>query len=410
VPIQLYWIGNSRDQSEEGFSMVFLSSNRIRRAVTAVILLVAIAFSLAGLNLVHQSLDGRLFDPVVLIALLPFAIWSFGLRALRWHALARSLKPGLSPLVSGYVQLVGFSFSVTPGRVAELYKLKVLERSSGISVAQSLPAVVVERLTDAMALTLLVAVGGILHWSAAVPAGSALPLIVVVGIVVLTVAVLLPLRGRARTNSLSPLGEGQGEGVPTSRHVGIALAVFSRQGLLIRSRALLDRSPIGRRLLQFLANNRVSSTLTQLKDGSVGVTRPGTLALALLLVALGRLGDGALLWKIGQLVGYPIPFSLAMLIMGTTGLVGGISLSPGGVGAAEAALVALIVAHGIPLAVAVVATFTARTLLFWLWVVLGLCVFAASQLYHFVKDIQLRENVGLLRLKPVARRSVERGG
>jgi uncharacterized membrane protein YbhN (UPF0104 family) len=391
--------------------MVLLSSNRIRRAVTAAILVGAVVFSLAGLNLVRQSLDGRLFDPIVLITLLPFAVWSFGLRTLRWHALARSLKSDLSPLVSGYVQLVGFSFSVTPGRVAELYKLKVLERSSGISVAQSLPAVLVERLTDAMALALLVAVGGILHWSSAVLIGSALPLLAAAaGLVVLALAGLSLLRDRARISPRSPLGEGQGEGVPTSSHVRNALAAFSGQGLLNRSRALLIQTTVGRRLLQILANNRVSTTLAQLKDGSLGVTRPSTLALALLLVVLGRLGDGILLWKIGQLVGYPIPFSLAMLIMGTTGLVGGISLSPGGVGAAEAALVALIVAHGIPLAIAVVATFTARALLFWLWVVLGLCVFAASQLYHLVKETQLRESVGLLRPKMVARRPVERGG
>jgi len=156
----------SGDQSEEGFAMPFVLSSRIRRVVTAAFLLGAAALSLTGLNLVRQSLDVRFFDLPFLLALLPFAIWSFGLRALRWHVLVGSLKPGLSPITTGYVQLIGFSFSVTPGRVAELYKLKVLERSTGVAVAQSLPAVFVERLTDAIALGLLVAVGGFLHWSA----------------------------------------------------------------------------------------------------------------------------------------------------------------------------------------------------------------------------------------------------
>jgi uncharacterized protein (TIRG00374 family) len=186
-------------------------------------------------------------------------------------------------------------------------------------------------------------------------------------------------------------------------------SLFSWQRFSDRCQALLDRSPIGRRLLQILTNSRVSATLAQLKNGGVGVTRPSTLALALLLVVLGRLGDGVVLWKIGQAVGYPIPFSLAMLIMGTTGLVGGISLAPGGLGAAEAALVALIAAHGIPLTVAVVAAFTARALLFWLWVVLGLCVFAVSHLYHLIQVAPLREGTGLLRPKLLSKPPLDRG-
>jgi uncharacterized membrane protein YbhN (UPF0104 family) len=140
------------------------------------------------------------------------------------------------------------------------------------------------------------------------------------------------------------------------------------------------------------------------------VTKPGTLALALALVVLARLGDGVVLWKIGQAVGYPIPFALAMLIMGTTGLVGGISLSPGGLGAAEAALVALIAAHGIPLAVAIIAAFSARALLFWLWVVLGLVVFALSHGYDLIKALLFRDGFGPFRPKLLAKRTVEREG
>src|SRR5258708_15345880 len=96
--------------------MLFLSSNRARRGVTVAFLLGAAALSLAGLNLVRQSLDGHLFDPALLVALLPFSIWSFRLLALRWHALARSIKRRLSPFTSGYLHLIGLSFSVTPGR------------------------------------------------------------------------------------------------------------------------------------------------------------------------------------------------------------------------------------------------------------------------------------------------------
>jgi glycosyltransferase 2 family protein len=358
--------------------MRLVSSGRVRRVVLATFLLGATALSLAGLNLVRQSLDGRLFDLSLLLALLPFAIWSFGLRALRWHVLAGSLKPGLSPLVSGYVQVIGFSFSVTPGRVAELYKLKVLERSTGLTVAQSLPAVFIERLTDAIALGLLVAVGGVLHWSAAANGGSPVPLFAAaLGLIVLVTAAFLS----------------HGHSIASAFHQGIPAWV-----------------PFGTRIQRFLASDRVAATLAQLKDGGIGVTRPSTLALALLFVILGRLGDGVVLWKIGQAVGYPIPFALAMLIMGTTGLVGGVSLAPGGLGAAEAALAALIVAHGVPLAIAIGAAFSARALLFWLWVVLGLGLFAVSRGYDLVTASPFRDALGPFRLKLLAKRTLEREG
>jgi uncharacterized protein (TIRG00374 family) len=357
--------------------MPFVLSSRIRRVVTAAFLLGAAALSLAGLNLVRQSLDGRFFDLSFLLALLPFAIWSFGLRALRWHVLVGSLKPGLSPITSSYVQLIGFSFSVTPGRVAELYKLKVLERSTGLAVAQSLPAVLVERLTDAMALGLLVAVGGLLRWSTA-SATSPLPLLVAaLGLIVLVVALFLS-RGRRIADAF--------RGGPPP---GI---------------------PFGGKVQQILARDRVATTLAQLRDGGAGVTRPSVLGLALVLVVLGRIGDGIVLWKIGQTAGYPIPFALALLIMGTTGLVGGISLAPGGLGAAEAALVALIAAHGIPLAIAIGAAFSARALLFWLWVVLGLIVFAISHGYDLLKARSFRDVFGPFRLRWSTKRTLEREG
>src|SRR5690349_19480536 len=85
-PIRLRGTATPGTSQKRVFKMAFISSNRARRGVMAAFLLGAVALSLAGLNLVRQSLDGRLFDPTLLIALLPFAIWSFGLRALRWHA------------------------------------------------------------------------------------------------------------------------------------------------------------------------------------------------------------------------------------------------------------------------------------------------------------------------------------
>jgi uncharacterized membrane protein YbhN (UPF0104 family) len=154
----------------------------------------------------------------------------------------------------------------------------------------------------------------------------------------------------------------------------------------------------------------VSALLRQARIGGTSVTRPGTLALALAFVILGRLGDGVVLWKISQAVGFPMPYPLALVLVGTSALVGGISLSPGGIGTAEAALVGLVVAHGMPLGAAVVAALTTRILLFWLWVVLGLCVLAVYHGYAFVKESAAHRRIGAWRPVALAKSTVEREG
>lgn len=331
-----------------------LNSSRARAALGGALILAAVGFALAGLDVVRRSLDSGTVSLALVLALLPVAAWSYGLRTYRWHILVKSVSPGVSPLVSCYAQVVGFAFSVSPGRLAELYKLRLVERGTGTSVAQTFPALVVERLTDAVVLASLVVGGGLLHLSAARPDATFTVLIAIAGLVGL--AVVVKVKDRID---------------------------WSRRGQSLRG--ALERGPLGPRLAHWLAHGQVMTLLAQLRTGGLRVTRPEVIGLALVFVLLGRLGDGFILWKISQTVGYPVAFPLALMIVGAAGLLGGASFSPGGVGAAEAALAGLITANGMPLGLAVVAAFTTRALLFWLWVVLGLGAFAVSQGYPLVK-------------------------
>jgi uncharacterized membrane protein YbhN (UPF0104 family) len=86
-----------------------------------------------------------------------------------------------------------------------------------------------------------------------------------------------------------------------------------------------------------------------------------------------------------------------MMIVGASGLAGGISLTPGGIGAAEASFVALISANGMPLGLAVITTFATRALLYWLWVVLGLGVFAAGHGYLISRHLPIGSTLGVWR-------------
>ncbi|MGH2458268.1 MAG: lysylphosphatidylglycerol synthase transmembrane domain-containing protein [Chloroflexota bacterium] len=314
-------------------------------AIAVVGVLVASAAAGALRQSVLLSLKSGILNPRYLLMLVPFAAWSYGLRIIRWHTLIRRLVPGLPLKVSGYSQVVGFAFSATPGRIAELYKLKLIERSTHLPVVQSLPAAIVERVTDIVAFALLILIGGIFNWSGAFGAADRW---IAVGVGLAALLVIYQVGRRVGWKQLSRLG------MPFWRAHG---ARWSR------------------RVPGFA---RLASMLGQLWSGGSKVANPSTVALALGCVVVGRLGDGVILWQITRAVGYPVPFTMALLMIGSAGLVGGITFSPGGIGAAEATLVGLIVAHGAPLGAALVTAFGARALIFWLWVVIGLLVFVVS--------------------------------
>lgn len=315
-----------------------------------VVIGVLIASTAAGAlrQSISLSLSSGILKPTFLLMLIPFAAWSFGLRVVRWHTLVLRLVPGLPLRVSGYTQVVGFAFSATPGRIAELYKLKLLERSTTVPIAQSLPAALVERVTDIAAFGLLIVIGGVFNWTV-VGGGTSATRWLVLGLGLVVLAALYQAsrrRGAWGWFVRCAAGTWQKHGARWSRFVPGA--------------------------------GKVSAILDQLRTGGTRVTNPYTVAFALACVVVGRLGDGVILWQFAQAVGYPVSFTMALLMIGSAGLVGGITLSPGGLGAAEATLVGLIAAHGAPLGAAMVTAFGARAMIFWLWVVVGLLVFAAS--------------------------------
>lgn len=330
--------------------MVSLPIGRTRGSLIVVgAALVGVLIALAAVGAINQwvtlSVERGLLRPSFLLMLVPFAIWSYGLRIIRWHTLVRRLVPGSSLIATGYTQIVGFAFSATPGRIAELYKLKLLERSTNLPVAQALPAAIVERLTDILAFSLLAVIGGIYDWSGSADTGHATRWIAVaLGLIALVAIYHLGRRHQAWNELLRTLDR------TCQRFEGRWPGVLPGVG-------------------------RFSAMLSHLRTGGSKVSNPSIVALALACVVVGRLGDGVILWQIARAVGYPVPFSIALLMIGSAGLMGGITLSPGGFGATEATLVGLIIARGAPLDAAMVTALGARAMIYWVWVVVGLCVF-----------------------------------
>src|SRR5687768_14949651 len=135
------------------------------RAWSLQVVLVAAAAGLLYLGLASWS------DPREVLAVVrgfpSRAAWSvvglvlagLALRAARWHLYTRVLDLGLpvGPSVTAFV--AGFAFTATPGKVGEVVKSVLLKRRFGTSLSATAASLLVERVTDLLAMLGLAVAG-----------------------------------------------------------------------------------------------------------------------------------------------------------------------------------------------------------------------------------------------------------
>lgn len=261
--------------------------------------------------------------------LLTLSLLNYGFRGLRWHLFATRL--GLS---TGVIQnmrhfIGGFAMSATPGRVGELIRMRWIRRETGWSFERTAPLVLMDRGSD------LVAMGLILGLALALSAG------------------------------------GIAGGIPV-----VALALAG---------AYVATHP---RLLEALANiayrltGRFARILVKVRRaaGSLETFRsPWTIVIATILGAVGWFAEGAAFYYLLSWLGGDVGLWMAIAIFLFSTLAGGLTGAPGGVGGAEAAMIALLTLEGVPLAVSIPATLIIRLTTLWFALVLGLLVFPIAE-------------------------------
>ena len=136
--------------------------NSIVRRVLLVTLLGVVLYGLfvvyTGLNQIGSSL-ARFHGSAFLLAL-ALACSNYLLRFGKWqYYLARLGIRDVPLLDSLLVYLTGFVLTITPGKVGEVFKSAVLAKTHGIPVERTAPIVVADRLTDAIGVVLLIALG-----------------------------------------------------------------------------------------------------------------------------------------------------------------------------------------------------------------------------------------------------------
>jgi glycosyltransferase 2 family protein len=125
----------------------------------------------------------RTFNWNVLPAVIGFTILNYVLRWLKWDYYLRHMQMAarVDRTDSGLLFTSGMLMAVTPGKVGEVLKSYLLKRINGTPITASAPIVLAERITDGLAMLLLMGLG-LTFYPPAQPAFVVLVLLTIVGI------------------------------------------------------------------------------------------------------------------------------------------------------------------------------------------------------------------------------------
>ena len=267
-----------------------------------------------------------LWQGAVLLAL---SLTNYLLRGLRWHIFARRI--GLPTTLAQDLRhfLGGFAMSVTPGRVGELVRMRWLARETGWTFDRTAPLVLVDRASDLAAVALLLGL------------------------------------------SISLAASGIRGAVPVTLFA-LALAVIATRPRLLTAVIEIAFCLVHRLPRLFARARAAARSLDRFSHGPV-------LALALALGLVGWAAEGYAFHLLLVWMGADIGIAKAVAIFVFSTLAGSLTGAPGGVGGAEAAMIALLTLDGVPIEASVAATAIIRVTTLWFAVVLGLIVFPVAE-------------------------------
>jgi uncharacterized protein (TIRG00374 family) len=248
-----------------------------------------------------------------------FAKWEFYLKRLDISGVPR--------VRSLLIFLSGFVLTVTPGKVGEVFKSAVLYQTHGVDPARTAPIVIAERLTDVIAIVVLIVLGSIgfssgTYWAAAG-----------------------------------------------------ALAVVAGLSMI------LWRTPLDLLVRRMGASDGWGAKLAPRLETAVGALRvistPSALLVPTLLSVVGWGCEGFGLWLLIDGFGQTTSFPLALFIYATATLAGALVPLPGGLGVAEAMFQTQMVGlAGVTLGAATASMLMIRFATLWWAVIVGFVALA----------------------------------
>lgn len=150
---------------------------RLGRKIAISVILGALVIAALGIfaDLRDVGTSFATFDYRMLAPVLLWTIFNYVLRWLKWDYYLRKLNFGtnVSRYDSALLFTSGMVMAVTPGKVGEVFKSYLLKRINNTPVSASAPIVLAERLTDGLAMLLLMARRAVHHHAASCSRSSA---------------------------------------------------------------------------------------------------------------------------------------------------------------------------------------------------------------------------------------------
>lgn len=278
-----------------------------------------VVFSLwAGWDEVHKA-TLKVGMGVILIALL-LSLVNYGLRYLRWEWYLAVLGHKINRLEHIKIYVSGFSLTTTPGKAGEALRSVFLKRYH-ISYTDSLAALVSERFSDVIAVLILTAVGI-----------SGFPDFLPVAILFLTAGLFF-----------------------------IAIIWTPNPSAWLSNKANSFQGKFHTILL------RIAGIMHQTHK----CNPPKILVFGSLVSIVAWGAEAYAFYLVLHYMDVEIAISTAIFIYSMSMLAGAVSFMPGGLGGAEAAMTALLVASNVDMPQAVAATVIIRLATLWFAVLLG---------------------------------------
>jgi uncharacterized protein (TIRG00374 family) len=285
------------------------------------------------------AIAGRLaeFQWLAFAAACGLALCNFLIRFIKWEYYLRLLDVrGVGKLDSLLIFFSGFTLTITPGKVGEVFKSLLLRESHGVPIPLTAPVIVAERLTDVIGVVVLIVVGSLgfsggLLWAAA-------------GAIA----------------------------------VGFCLAAIMSKTLAVRLITLFGRLP-----------GRIGAAAPRIREAWESLrilTGPRTLTVPALLSVTAWAMEGIALWVIvqGMGKGFGLPIGYSVFFYATATLAGGLVPIPGITeGSMEEQLR---IVGGLPKDASTVAMILVRFATLWFAVLLGFVALAVFRRRHPFKN------------------------
>jgi glycosyltransferase 2 family protein len=305
-----------------------------RRLIVIGIALALLAFiAVTLLSDVSQLTKFALVFPwLVMIPVLALRVGNWLTRYIKWvYYLRRVGVKSLTPFDTAITFGSGLAMAASPGKVAELLKCFIIRGITGVPVAVTIPTILAERLTDGIAVLMLMMI-----------AISQLATPEYLTLVLITLALLI-----------------------------LAIGLLSVRPLCLALLRLVEKLPI---------IGRFAGHFTTFYESSYTLMRPVPILVAIGIGLVGNGTDGVGMFILLTALGQPPTahtFFLGLLAVSSSVVTGAISGSPGGVGAADLTITGVLQkVGGLSVPEAGFATLLARIVQLWWGVLVGLVISA----------------------------------